>query len=82
MGVGLGTPHPNRLWRSGQTERSHQPEPQQVNNHQGCRQAPDKPQCLPSQVSQQLSVAEFHFLQGESHLVTKQSRRQQGQSQR
>jgi hypothetical protein len=68
MGAGFGTPHPNRPWRSGQTEGSHQPEPhqpepQQVYNHQGSGQAPDKPQCRPSQVSQQLSAGEFHFLQ-------------------
>jgi hypothetical protein len=64
MGAGLGTPHPNWLWRSGQTEGSRQREPQQVNNYQGCRQAPHKPQCLPSQVCQQLSAGEFPFLQG------------------
>jgi len=60
MGAGLGAPHPNRSWRNGQTEGSHQPEPQQINNYQGCRQAPDKSQCRPSQVS----AGEFHFLQG------------------
>jgi hypothetical protein len=69
MGAGLGPSHPHRAWRSGQTEGSyqpepHQPEPQQVNNYQGCRQAPYKSQCRRSQVSQQLSADEFHFLQG------------------